>query len=880
MADVFISYSSSERDFVRGLQESLRATNREAWVDWTHIPDAADWKQEIFDAIDAAHKFVFVISAASLASKMCREELDYAVAHGKRVIPIALQALRNVTLPEPLDAIQAIRWNETGPLEGLRRLVDAVEVDLDLQRSYARLLTRAKEWDSKGCGADYVLRGRDVADAELLLPRLNETPAIVQRFVQASRIQHDTVTAERKSQAAQRLTLEASTLLAGRPSSFKKAVMLAIEAAELAQSPQVDEVLRGCFHLLPRLIGALQHPSLIHRLAFSSDGRLVASETGPQLSGDRQEHLWDVEAQRRVAGDAPAILGPEHCVSSDGRFRVEIDSETDTMRVRLVTDGTEWFSASVHQGFDGTHDRLRFARDGHTLIVADATHVRVWDLQTRKLKREFELVCSAIAVSPDVSMVALASGTAVELRSLATGDLVRRIDQSASIGTLEFDPCGTRLAVGSADGCVRFWTTGGMEISRIVHRLPVRNLAFSPDGHRLATSVASMFDFEDTLRVWELGVGRNLDGVIVATSRECRVDARSHHAVLISDSHVHVWSLATSMAVASLPLSGVKNASVVGDQLIAALQDSELSLWNASTSKRLWRLPNVVEYDGGTACVAVKLDTGALEVRRLVDAALTGRLRWTAPVAGHSDKGGFGPFKLSPDSKTLTFLTRAPNRVRTVETDTGQLRLDVPGVDLADKIVWAGDGACFAVSSPSRFAFKLLKAFSIGLTHERPQNEAPCIVVHDQMSGATYNIATEGFCNSLQFSPDRERLLGGLTEGSASIWEVRTQRLLTRVSHAEEVWAAAFDSTGRMFATGGSDGFARLWDSITGEENQRIAVGAAVMQIAFDPGGNHLFTFDALGRLRRWILSRATIVAEARRLMNGVAEGTATEPTS
>ena len=88
MAQVFISYSRKDKDFVRKLGDALSAQRREAWVDWKDIPLTAEWQREIFTNIEAADNFLFIISPESAASANCRKEIDHAVANNKRMIPI------------------------------------------------------------------------------------------------------------------------------------------------------------------------------------------------------------------------------------------------------------------------------------------------------------------------------------------------------------------------------------------------------------------------------------------------------------------------------------------------------------------------------------------------------------------------------------------------------------------------------------------------------------------------------------------------------------------------------------------------------------------------------------------------------------------------
>jgi hypothetical protein len=88
MADVFISYSRQDKEFVRRLHAALTERGRDAYVDVEDIPVASRWRQEIAEAIEGADALVFVMSPDSVASEECRKELDHAVAHNKRVIPV------------------------------------------------------------------------------------------------------------------------------------------------------------------------------------------------------------------------------------------------------------------------------------------------------------------------------------------------------------------------------------------------------------------------------------------------------------------------------------------------------------------------------------------------------------------------------------------------------------------------------------------------------------------------------------------------------------------------------------------------------------------------------------------------------------------------
>ena len=58
MADIFISYSRKDKDFVRRLDEALKSRGREAWVDWEDIRPTEEWMQAIYAAIEGADTFM------------------------------------------------------------------------------------------------------------------------------------------------------------------------------------------------------------------------------------------------------------------------------------------------------------------------------------------------------------------------------------------------------------------------------------------------------------------------------------------------------------------------------------------------------------------------------------------------------------------------------------------------------------------------------------------------------------------------------------------------------------------------------------------------------------------------------------------------------
>src|SRR3712207_4225241 len=167
MTDVFISYAREDQEFVRELQEALEERERDTWIDWKDIPLTAKWKQEVFSAIENADSFAAVISPDFIASKPCQEELDHAAHNNKRIVPLWHRDVADEEVPPDLAAHQYVYLRESDDFgDSFERLLKALDTDMEWVHDHARLLVRAKEWESKGRDSSMLLRGGELREAE------------------------------------------------------------------------------------------------------------------------------------------------------------------------------------------------------------------------------------------------------------------------------------------------------------------------------------------------------------------------------------------------------------------------------------------------------------------------------------------------------------------------------------------------------------------------------------------------------------------------------------------------------------------------------------------------------------------------------------------
>jgi hypothetical protein len=177
--DVFISYSRKDKAFVEALAAAFQQRDRDPWVDWDDIRKGEEWWAAIQRGIEAADTFVFVLSPDSVASAVCRDEVEHAAKHNKRFLPIVWREGFEMQRVHP--AISSHNWlffRETDDFDrAFTELLEAMETDLDYVRAHTRLLVRAIEWQQKGRDDSYLLRGNDLQDsAQWLTLGVGKTP--------------------------------------------------------------------------------------------------------------------------------------------------------------------------------------------------------------------------------------------------------------------------------------------------------------------------------------------------------------------------------------------------------------------------------------------------------------------------------------------------------------------------------------------------------------------------------------------------------------------------------------------------------------------------------------------------------------------------------
>jgi hypothetical protein len=176
MADVFVSYSRRDAEFVRRLTDAISERGgREVWLDTDGIADGEVFPKAIKRAIEQSNTFLFVITPEALRSAYCENEIEYARHMQKRILPVLREPVPDAELPAEIRDRNWIPFTEDAEFDpGIARLLSALDTNLDATKAHTHWLVKALEWDSEGRDKSFLLRGSELKTAEGWLAAIPE----------------------------------------------------------------------------------------------------------------------------------------------------------------------------------------------------------------------------------------------------------------------------------------------------------------------------------------------------------------------------------------------------------------------------------------------------------------------------------------------------------------------------------------------------------------------------------------------------------------------------------------------------------------------------------------------------------------------------------
>jgi WD40 repeat protein len=755
---VFVSYSRTDEAFARRLSADLEARGIEVFRDVDDTLPGEEWWARLRSLIAAADTIVFVLSSRSIASKVCRDEVDFADSLNKRIFPAVIEGVEWASVPAGLAARHSVFFkDEAQHSTSLDQLVAALLTDLDWVREHTRLLERAQAWEARG--SHELLSGRGLEAAERWMaatPAMAETPtALHLAFIKASR---DAATRRRQF------------LLAAMAAALLVSISLAA-AALWQRSVAIEQ----------------------QAIAEANEGQAKEERDRALLTQSRFLAQAATEAMGR--GDAGTGMAlalealPDQRDGNDRPYSAEAEIALFNARLKLqeqaITAGSAWVAFSP----DG---RQIVTMWGGEIVILDAKSL---DVVTRIAMPD---LYPSAAFSPDGRRVlTLSKDGAARISDIGSGqELATLRGHRDYVSGGDFSPDGRRVVTSSLDGEGRIWDaeTGEALLTLKGHTGFVSSAAFSPDGRNVVTA-----SWDGTARIWNASTGKE----IVAFPGEGRLAAVAYSAdggrvVTASlENNGRIWDVKTGKALHILAghTDSVVHArfSRDGRRVITASYDRTAKIWDAESGQEIGVIAG---HQGGVSAADFSPD-GATAITVAADGTLR---MWTmepgAPlISVLRHEGMVEGAAFSPDSQRLV-------------TSTGELA-EVWNLGTATMIASMGGKRLrrTAFSADGRRVLALV------------DNEAGDTVgrIWNADTGETMFTLEHPFLKDAVFSPDGRRVATTSLDDTAQIWDAETGKIaIVLKGHHGTVEAAAFSPDGGRIATISGDNTLRIWNSETG----------------------------------------------------------------
>lgn len=551
-------------------------------------------------------------------------------------------------------------------------------------------------------------------------------------------------------------------------------------------------------------------PEVSLLLAMQAYSTTQAVETDDVLrQAVNESHLRGALRGHRDSVDSVAI-------SPDGKLFATGSGD----QTAVIWDAANGAQLDVLKGHTDSIWTVAFSPDGKTLLTTSADKTaRLWDLTACK------------------------NGTCpfIELQG-----------HTKPVWTGAFSPNGGAVVTGDDDGVAKLWNVADGKFLGDIgkHTAAINAVAFSPDGHYLATVSA-----DQTAQITDLTSCQQTTCAFQTFSTQAALwnvafSPDSKYMVVGSDDQ-NGYKVNIATNTSELQFSGHSDAvlgvaySPDGKYVATGSRDGTARIWDANSGQTIAILRG---HDNSIWSVAFTPDS------RLV---LTGSADTTAKLWDISDSAALRVLRGHANKVLGADYSGDGKRIISVGADGAAIVWDAKNdsmvADLVGHSGWVSDGALNHDGTRAATASFDGTARIWDLTHCGVNTATPdCPFI--ELKGH------EGIVRSVTFSPDEKYVLTASDDRTARLWDATTgEPVRTFTGHSDAVNHASFSNDGKWILTASNDRTATVWNAATGDATLVLTGHAgAVNNASFNKDATLVVTAsdDRTGRI--WDIARCT----------------------
>jgi hypothetical protein len=359
--DVFISYPYADgKPYAEALEGQLNQLDFTCFIDKKELPYGEALTSSLQRAIIRSRVVILVGSRAALNAPYVNQEIAFALARRRAVIPIDIDGIRSIA---PWPELKEVPWLEeavSSAAEPSAAVLQGVGQHFRFRKRNSRtrraisvmavvflVLAIIAGWQWR-----MAITQRQIAEHQTAVAVEQTGEANAQR-VEAERQRNSADEqrreAERRRQEAEeatqrerdaklrvlarQLSAKSGLLLSERPFDAQPAAILAAESLRLVPTLEGDRALRDALDRLPRRIASFTQPKAVRCVAFSPDRTLIVT-----CGDDHTARLFAVSSAAQIAQMRHRDVVVGATFSPDGRF-VATASRDGAARVFSIPSG-------------------------------------------------------------------------------------------------------------------------------------------------------------------------------------------------------------------------------------------------------------------------------------------------------------------------------------------------------------------------------------------------------------------------------------------------------------------------------------------------------------------------------------------------------------